>query len=198
MSFSPVIGAYPAVRMRRLRQFDWSRRLVRETRPSPDDLVWGLIVHDGREPRVPVSSMPGVDRLNIDEAARAAVRARELGIPAIAVFPHVDPARKDDRGSEAANPDGLVPTVIRAMKAAAPEVGVACDVALDPFTSHGHDGLLDEAGQVVNDATVASLVAQALAQARAGADIVAPSDMMDGRASGLSGRASTPRAMRGR
>jgi porphobilinogen synthase len=181
MSFSPVIGAYPAVRMRRLRQFDWSRRLVRETRPSPDDLVWGLIVHDGREPRVPVSSMPGVDRLNIDEAARAAVRARELGIPAIAVFPHVDPARKDDRGSEAANPDGLVPTVIRAMKAAAPEVGVACDVALDPFTSHGHDGLLDEAGQVVNDATVASLVAQALAQARAGADIVAPSDMMDGR-----------------
>jgi porphobilinogen synthase len=176
-----VTGAFPATRLRRLRQHDWSRRLARETKPSPDDLVWGLIVHDGAEPRVPVKTMPGVDRLNIDEAAKAAARARELGIPAIAVFPHIDPARKNEGGEEALNADGLVPNVIRAMKAAAPEVGLACDVALDPFTSHGHDGLLDEEGYVLNDETVAMLIEQALVQARAGADIVAPSDMMDGR-----------------
>ncbi|MEZ5938938.1 MAG: porphobilinogen synthase [Hyphomonadaceae bacterium] len=181
MPKSLVTGAFPSSRMRRVRQFDWSRRLTRETKPSPDDLVWGMIVHDGTEKRVPVKTMPGVDRLNIDEAARAAVRARELGIPAIAVFPHIDPSKKDDGGSEAINSDGLVPEVIRAMKAAAPEVGIACDVALDPFTTHGHDGLLDDHGYVLNDQTVAMLTEQALVQARAGADIVAPSDMMDGR-----------------
>ncbi|MBI1361717.1 MAG: porphobilinogen synthase [Alphaproteobacteria bacterium] len=181
MPKSLVTGAFPSSRMRRVRQHDWSRRLVRESKPSPDDLVWGLIVHDGKEKRIPVKTMPGVDRLNIDEAAKAAVRARELGIPAIAVFPHIDGSKKNDAGSEAGNPEGLVPAVIQAMKAAAPEVGIACDVALDPFTSHGHDGLLDEAGYVLNDETVAALTEQALVQARAGADIVAPSDMMDGR-----------------
>jgi porphobilinogen synthase len=181
MPRSIVTGAFPSSRPRRLRQFDWSRRLVRESKPSPDDLVWGLIIHDGTEPRVPVRTMPGVDRLNVDEAARAAVRARELGIPALAIFPHIDGSRKNDDGSEAYNAEGLVPKAIEAIKAAAPEVGVACDVALDPFTSHGHDGLLDEAGYVLNDQTVAALVEQALVQARAGADIVAPSDMMDGR-----------------
>ena len=181
MPRSLLPGAYPATRMRRVRQHDWVRRLVRETKPSPDDLVWGLIVHDGKEKRLPVKSMPGVDRLNVDEAAKAAIRARELGIPAIAIFPHIDGAKKNDAGSEAGNPEGLIPTVIQAMKAAAPEVGVACDVALDPFTSHGHDGLLNDDGYVLNDETVAALIEQALVQARAGADIVAPSDMMDGR-----------------
>lgn len=181
MPKSLTVGSFPSTRMRRLRQYDWSRRLTRETRPSPDDLVWGMIVHDGTEARVPVKTMPGLDRLNIDEAARMAVRARELGIPAIAVFPHIDGARKDEAGSESANPDGLVPNVIKAMKAAAPEVGIACDVALDPFTSHGHDGVLNDDGYVINDYTVAALIEQALVQARAGADIVAPSDMMDGR-----------------
>ena len=181
MARSLLPGAYPATRMRRVRQHDWVRRLVRETKPSPDDLVWGLIVHDGKDKRLPVKSMPGVDRLNVDEAAKAAIRARELGIPAIAIFPHIDGAKKNDAGSEAGNPEGLIPTVIQAMKAAAPEVGVACDVALDPFTSHGHDGLLNDDGYVLNDETVAALIEQALVQARAGADIVAPSDMMDGR-----------------
>jgi len=176
-----VTGSYPSSRLRRLRQHDWARRLVRETKPSPDDLVWGMIVHDGTEKRIPVKTMPGVDRLNIEEAARAAVRARELGIPAIAIFPHIDPKKKNEGGDEALNADGLIPNVIRAMKAAAPEVGIACDVALDPFTSHGHDGLLNDDGYVLNDETVAALTEQALVQARAGADIVAPSDMMDGR-----------------
>ena len=185
MPKSLITGAFPSSRLRRLRQHDWSRRLMRETRPSPDDIVWGMIVHDGKEPRVPVKTMPGVDRLNVDEAAKAAVRARELGIPAIAIFPHITASKKNEGGDEAINPDGLVPTVIQAMKAAAPEVGIACDVALDPFTSHGHDGLLNEDGYVLNDETVSVLVEQALIQARAGADIVAPSDMMDGRIGAL-------------
>jgi porphobilinogen synthase len=181
MPKSLITGAFPSSRLRRLRQHDWSRRLMRETKPSPDDIVWGMIVHDGKEPRIPVKTMPGVDRLNVDEAAKAAVRARELGIPAIAVFPHINAAKKNDGGDEAINPEGLVPTVIQAMKAAAPDAGIACDVALDPFTSHGHDGLLNDDGYVLNDETVAMLTEQALIQARAGADIVAPSDMMDGR-----------------
>jgi len=181
MPKSLITGGYPSTRLRRLRQHDWARRLVRETKPSPDDIVWGMIVHDGKEPRVPVKTMPGVDRLNVDEAAKAAVRARELGIPAIAIFPHINAAKKNEGGDEALNPEGLIPNVIKAMKAAAPEVGIACDVALDPFTSHGHDGLLNDDGCVLNDETVAALAEQALIQARAGADIVAPSDMMDGR-----------------
>lgn len=172
---------FPATRLRRLRQAPWIRSLTAETVLTPTDLIWALVVHDGEEDRIAVPSMPGIERLSVDEAAKAAVRARDLGIPAIAIFPHIDPARKDEAGSEALNPDGLVPTVIRAMKDAAPEVGVICDVALDPFTSHGHDGLIDDEGYVLNDATTDVLVLQALEQARSGADVVAPSDMMDGR-----------------
>ena len=173
-------AAYPALRLRRLRRADWTRRLVRETSLSPSDLIWAVVVHDQADPRVPVQSMPGVERLSVDEAARAAVQARDLGIPAMAVFPNVDGKKKDARGSEATNPDGLVVQAIRAMKAAAPEVGVICDVALDPFTDHGHDGLV-ERDCIVNDATVERLVEQALLLVSAGADVVAPSDMMDGR-----------------
>ena len=140
-----------------------------------------MVVHDGDEPKVPVGSMPGLFRLNVEEASKAARRARDLAIPAVAIFPHINPDRKDEMGSEALNAGGLIPSVIKAMKDAAPEVGVICDVALDPFTSHGHDGLIDEAGYVLNDDTTKLLVDQALVQAEAGADVVAPSDMMDGR-----------------
>ena len=140
-----------------------------------------MVVHDGEEPTIPVGSMPGLFRLNVAEAAKAAKRTSELGIPAIAIFPHINPERKDDAGSEALNPDGLIPTVIKAMKDAAPDVGIICDVALDPFTAHGHDGVIDADGYVLNDQTVDLLRRQAVMQAEAGADIVAPSDMMDGR-----------------
>ncbi len=173
--------AFPANRPRRTRQADWVRRLTRETRPTSDDLIWSIIVHDGEQPRIPVQAMPGVDRLNIEEAVKTAKTARDLGIPAIAMFPNIDPSKKDETGTEALNPNGLVPEAIRAMKAAAPEVGIICDVALDPFTSHGHDGLIDNDGYVLNDETTELLVKQALVQAQAGADVVAPSDMMDGR-----------------
>jgi porphobilinogen synthase len=171
---------YPAARPRRLRQADWTRRLVRETVLTPSDLIWSMVLHDGPEARVPVPSMPGVERLSVDEAARAAVEARALGIPAIAVFPYIDGALKDAHGSQACNPEGLVCRAVKAMKAAAPEVGIMCDVALDPFTDHGHDGLL-EGDRIVNDATVERLVEQSMVQADAGCDILAPSDMMDGR-----------------
>ncbi len=175
---------FPDTRLRRLRQHDWSRRLVREHTLTPDDLIWTIIVSDRADPREPVASMPGVERLSVAEAARAAVRARDLGIPAIALFPHVDPSRKSEDGREALNPDGLVAQSIRAMKDAAPEVGVICDVALDPFTSHGHDGVL-RAGVIQNDETVELLRMQAVVQAQAGCDVVAPSDMMDGRIGGI-------------
>jgi porphobilinogen synthase len=178
------LAAYPAYRPRRLRQADWVRRLVRETVLSPADLIWSLVVHDGTEARIPVASMPGVDRLSVAEAARAAVEARALGIPAIAVFPHIDGAAKDARGSAASDPNGLIARAVKAMKDAAPEVGIMCDVALDPFTDHGHDGLL-EGGRILNDPTLERLVEQGLMQAEAGADILAPSDMMDGRVGAL-------------
>ncbi len=174
-------SSFPKSRLRRLRQSEWIRSLTRENVLMPSDLVWSLIVHDGAAPRVPIASMPGIDRLNVVEAAKAAKRAETLGIPAIAIFPHIDPSLKNEDGKEALNADGLIPSVIKAMKDAAPGVGIICDVALDPFTSHGHDGLIDEAGYVLNDETTAILVEQALVQAEAGADIVAPSDMMDGR-----------------
>jgi porphobilinogen synthase len=174
------LAPYPALRMRRLRQADWVRRLTRETTLAPADLIWSMVVHDGEEARIPIAAMPGTDRLSLREAAKAAVQARALGIPAIAVFPHIDGARKDARGSEAGNPDGLIASVIKAMKDAAPEVGIMCDVALDPFTEHGHDGLV-EGNRILNDATIERLVEQGLMQAHAGADILAPSDMMDGR-----------------
>jgi porphobilinogen synthase len=177
------LAAYPALRMRRLRQADWIRRLVRETVLTPSDLIWSMVVHEG-EGAVPVGSMPGVARLSVAEAAKAAKEAKALGIPAIAVFPHIDGAKKDASGKLAADPDGVVCRAVKAMKDAAPEVGVMCDVALDPFTDHGHDGLLEN-GRIVNDATIEALVAQALVQARAGCDILAPSDMMDGRCAAL-------------
>ncbi|MEL6259075.1 MAG: porphobilinogen synthase [Pseudomonadota bacterium] len=177
--------SYPATRLRRLRQAPWIRALTAETALTPSDLVWAMVIHDGSEPRIPVGAMPGVDRLNVSEAANAAKRASALGIPAIAIFPHIDPSKKDDNGAEALNPDGLVPEAIKAMKDAAPEVGVICDVALDPFTSHGHDGIIDQAGYILNDETVALLTEQALVQAQAGADVLGPSDMMDGRIGAL-------------
>lgn len=178
---TPFLQSFPATRMRRLRQTSWIRNLTAETQLSTHDLIWSLIVHDGEQPRIPVQAMPGVDRLNVDEARKAARRAIELGIPAVAIFPHIDPALKTQDGRECLNPDGLIPRIIRAMKQEAPDLGIICDVALDPFTSHGHDGLIDETGYVLNDETSAILVEQAIVQAKAGADIVAPSDMMDGR-----------------
>ena len=180
MTGAAPLAPYPALRLRRLRQADWIRRLVRESAVTPADLIWSMVVHDGPQDRIPVPSMPGVERLSVREAAKAAVRARALGIPAIAVFPHIDGARKDARGTEAHNPDGLIARAVKAMKDAAPEVGIMCDVALDPFTDHGHDGLIEQ-GRILNDPTIERLVEQALMQAQAGADILAPSDMMDGR-----------------
>ena len=171
---------FPAARMRRMRRDDFSRRLLRETRLSADDLIWPLFARAaaGREP---VEAMPGVDRLGPDELRREAERAAELGLPAVALFPVVDPARKTPGGDEACNPDGLMPRAVRAVKEAVPELGVIADVALDPYTDHGQDGVLDAAGRVANDPTVETLTRQALVLADAGADVVAPSDMMDGR-----------------
>ena len=178
---TPFPQSFPATRLRRLRQAPWIRGLTAENVLTPSDLIWSMVVHDGNTPRIPVEAMPGVERFNVAEAAEAAKRAKALGIPAIAIFPHIDPRFKDEEGSEGLNPDGLIPSCIKAMKDAAPEVGIICDVALDPFTTHGHDGLIDEAGYVLNDETTSILVEQALVQANAGADVVAPSDMMDGR-----------------
>ncbi|MGB6467052.1 MAG: porphobilinogen synthase [Xanthobacteraceae bacterium] len=169
-----------AVRPRRNRRADWARRMVREHLLTTDDLIWPLFLVDGSRIRAGVDSMPGVDRLSVDEAVHAAERAAELSIPCIALFPYTEPGRRDDAGSEALNPDNLVCRAIRAIKREVPEVGVLCDVALDPYTSHGHDGLLRD-GVILNDETVAVLVRQALVEADAGCDIIAPSDMMDGR-----------------
>jgi porphobilinogen synthase len=168
------------VRMRRNRRTEWARRMVRENVLTADDLIWPLFVMDGDNARQPVVSMPGVERLSVDQIAREAARAAELNIPCIALFPYTDPSLRDETGSEALNPDNLVCRAIRAIKEEVPDIGVLCDVALDPFTSHGHDGLIRD-GQILNDETVAVLVRQALVQAEAGCDIIAPSDMMDGR-----------------
>jgi porphobilinogen synthase len=172
------------VRMRRNRRSEWARRLVREAALNTDDLIWPLFVTDGQNARQPVPSMPGVERLSVDQVVRETVRAAELTIPCIALFPYTDPALRDAQGSEALNPDNLVCRAIRAIKKEVPEVGILCDVALDPFTSHGHDGLLRD-GVILNDETVAVLVRQALVQAEAGCDIIAPSDMMDGRVAAI-------------
>jgi porphobilinogen synthase len=169
-----------AVRPRRNRQTEWSRRMVRENVVTADDLIWPLFLVDGTKLRVPVDSMPEVERLSVDEAVRAAERAAKLAIPCLALFPYTDLAKRDDDGSEALNPDNLVCRAIRAIKKEVPQIGVLCDVALDPYTSHGHDGLLRD-GVILNDETVAVLVQQAIVQAQAGCDIIAPSDMMDGR-----------------
>ena len=166
-----------SVRMRRNRRSEWARRMVRENVLTTDDLIWPLFVMDGTSARTPVPSMPGVERLSVDEIAREAVRAAKLSIPCIALFPYTDPKLRDETGSEALNPDNLVCRAIRAIKKEVPEIGILCDVALDPFTSHGHDGLLRD-GVILNDETVAVLVKQSLVQAEAGCDIIAPSDMV--------------------
>ena len=171
---------FPLARPRRLRASPWVRRLVAETVLTPADLIWPLIVHDGAEDRVPVASMPGVFRLSPKAAAAAAVEARDLGLPMLALFPNVDGAIKDAVGTGATDPDGLIPDCIKAIKDAAPEIGVMTDVALDCYTDHGHDGVL-EGDRIVNDASLDRLAEQAFIHAHAGADVVAPSDMMDGR-----------------
>jgi porphobilinogen synthase len=172
--------AFPSIRMRRNRKSDWSRRLVAERALSVDDLIWPLFILEGEGVRDPVASMPGVSRLSIDMAVDAAAKAANMGIPAIALFPQVDRSLKTADGREAVNPDNLVCRAVRAIKAQVPDIGVLCDVALDPYTDHGHDGLV-VGDEIANDATLEVLTQQALVQARAGCDIVAPSDMMDGR-----------------
>ncbi len=167
-------------RMRRNRRTDWSRRLVRETALSVDDLIWPIFLVEGQGITQPVAAMPGVDRYSVDRAVAAAERAATLGIPALALFPYTNPDLRDESGSEALNPDNLVCAACRAIKAAVPDIGLITDVALDPYTSHGHDGLL-VGDEIVNDASIAQLTAQSLNQAEAGADVIAPSDMMDGR-----------------
>ncbi len=176
----PVNRLDLATRPRRNRKADWARRMVRENVLTADDLIWPLFLVDGTKKRVPVPSMPGVERLSVDEAAREAARAVELNIPCLALFPYTDPALRDEDGNEALNPDNLVCKAIRAIKREVPQIGVLCDVALDPYTSHGHDGLVRD-GVILNDETVEVLVRQALVEAEAGCDIIAPSDMMDGR-----------------
>ena len=166
--------------MRRLRASAWSRRLVAETRIAPDDLIWALIICEGEGAREAVAAMPGIDRLSPDLAVAAARRAVDLGIPALALFPHTDRADRDAEGGQALNPDNLMCRTAAAIKAAVPEIGLLGDVALDPYTDHGHDGVL-RGGEIANDETVEILARQAVLQAKAGFDIIAPSDMMDGR-----------------
>ena len=180
------MATYPDLRLRRTRKADWSRRLVRETRLSRDDLIWTIVLSDGKKARDPVPSMPGVDRVNLKEVVKEAAQARDLGIPAIALFPHINPKFKDAKASEALNEKGLIPEAIRAVKAAVPDIGVIVDVALDPYTEHGHDGLMQDE-LIINDPTVEVLAQSALILAEAGADIVAPSDMMDGRVGAIRG-----------
>ena len=176
-----ALSAYPNNRPRRLRRDDFTRRLVRENHLRVDDLIYPVFVLDGQGRRETVSSMPGVERLSLDLLLPVAQECVDLGIPVMALFPVVDGTLKAPDGREAFNPDGLVPRVVRALKDRFPNLGVMTDVALDPYTSHGQDGLLDDHNYIINDATVEVLVKQALAQAAAGVDIVAPSDMMDGR-----------------
>ena len=175
-----TLGRYPTTRLRRNRGEEWSRRLVAENKLSVDDLIWPVFVQEGQNARTPVSSMPGVDRLSIDLFAEAAKEARDLGIPAIAIFPETDPKSKTPDAREAYNPGNLVCRAITAVKTAVPDIGIVGDVALDPFNSDGHDGIVRD-GRILNDESVEALVKQAIVQTEAGADIQAPSDMMDGR-----------------
>lgn len=176
-----TLGQFPQVRMRRMRHDDFSRRLMRENVLTVNDLILPVFVKEGKGDREPIPTMPGVVRYTLDELLKVCGECVELGIPMVALFPAIDPSLKTPGGSEATNPDGLIPRVVRAIKKAYPELGVMCDVALDPYTTHGQDGLIDQTGYILNDETVQMLIGQALAQARAGADVVAPSDMMDGR-----------------
>ena len=180
-AFETGRGQYPGVRMRRMRRDDFSRRLMRESSLSCDDLIYPIFILEGNQQREAVSSMPGVERLSIDLLVEEATAIQALGIPAMALFPVTPADSKSDDAREAYNPDGLAQRAVRAIKQACPELGVITDVALDPFTSHGQDGLIDASGYVMNDETVEVLVKQALSHAEAGADVVAPSDMMDGR-----------------
>lgn len=176
--------SFPATRLRRLRASPWSRTLVAENALQVSDLIWPIFIREGSNEKTPIASMPGVNRLSIDQAVLAAQQAAKLGIPVIALFPQTPVERKSPEGEEAYNPDNLVCRCVRAVKQAVPEIGILCDVALDPYTDHGHDGVL-RGERVDNDATVAALLKQAEAQAAAGCDILAPSDMMDGRIGAL-------------
>jgi porphobilinogen synthase len=176
-----VFGAYPQVRMRRMRRDDFSRRLMAEHRLSSNDFIYPVFVLDGENRQEDVPSMPGVKRVSIDLLLHLAERCLQLGIPALALFPVIDPRLKSLAAEEAYNPDGLVPRTVQTLKASFPELGIITDIALDPYTSHGQDGLTDGTGYVLNDETVEVLCKQALCHAEAGADVVAPSDMMDGR-----------------
>src|SRR5690606_2529048 len=179
--FAPIAAPFPKTRLRRNRRDAWSRRLVAETRLDAADLIWPVVVLDGHDRHEQVASMPGVERLSVDRLLPLLEEAAGLGIPAIALFPVTPPELKSPDGVEATNPDNLMCRAVRAIKAALPEVGVVCDVALDPYTTHGQDGLIDDDGYVLNDETLAVLARQALVQAEAGCDVIAPSDMMDGR-----------------
>ena len=179
--FAPITAPFPKTRLRRNRRDAWSRRLVAEARLEAADLIWPVFVLDGRNRREPVASMPGVERLSVDRLLPLLEEAAILGIPAIALFPVTPTERKSSDGSEALDPENLMCRAVRAIKAALPDLGVICDVALDPYTTHGQDGLIDDEGYVLNDETLAVLAQQALVQAEAGCDVIAPSDMMDGR-----------------
>jgi len=181
MSHHHTPSNYPRVRMRRMRRDDFSRRLMRETTLTPADFIYPVFVMEGKKQRVKVPSMPGVERMTIDELVKEAKIVARLGVPAMALFPVTPPEAKSLDGSEAWNPNGLAQRAVRALKKSVPELGVITDVALDPFTTHGQDGIIDATGYVVNDVTVEALVKQAVSHAEAGADVVAPSDMMDGR-----------------
>lgn len=179
--FNLLSGEFPRTRLRRMRYSEFSRRLMRESSLGTDNLIYPMFVIDGQSRRQAVDSMPGIERVSIDELVREAESLVELGIPALALFPVTEPSAKSDDGREAWNPEGLAQRAVRAVKKAVPELGVITDVALDPYTTHGQDGITDANGYVVNDITVEALVKQALSHAEAGADVVAPSDMMDGR-----------------
>jgi len=172
--------SFPSTRLRRNRQTDWSRRLVRENAVTPSDLIWPMFVLDGEKSRQAIASMPGVNRFSIDLLLGEVERACELGIPVVALFPYTDPVLRNESGSEAVNPNNLVCRAVREIKTRFPDIGILCDVALDPYTVHGHDGLMKD-GIILNDETVDVLVKQSIVQAQAGCDIIAPSDMMDGR-----------------
>ena len=176
----PPLGRYPALRLRRTRGADWSRRLMAETSLSNDDFIWAIVLKDGGGVREPIDAMPGAYRLSPDEAVKAAREARDLGVPALALFPYTDVGARTPDGKDALNPDNLMCRAARAIKKAVPDIGLMADVALDPYTDHGHDGLLAD-GVILNDETVEILVKQAVVEADAGFDIIAPSDMMDGR-----------------
>ncbi len=176
-----VYGSFPGVRMRRMRRADFSRRLMRENVLTPNDLIYPVFVLDGKARTENVASMPGVERMTVDKLLPVAEQCLKLRIPALALFPAIEPRLKTVDGREAFNPKGLVPRAVGALKKRFPELGIMTDVALDPYTSHGQDGVIDKTGYILNDVTLDVLVRQALAQAEAGVDIVAPSDMMDGR-----------------